>query len=140
MEKATFHEYATQWPLVTLKQGTAGGHQMKQAAQKAFVERYFRYVGLVSALRDSHGIKGLSRQQEELLEFIGHAWHDDKPLSVRKLMSVSTFASTVTIHRWLKVIIAQGFVEHALDPTDSRRPSSNQRGWQSTTSALKQKP
>jgi DNA-binding MarR family transcriptional regulator len=121
MEKATFHEYATQWPLVTLKQGTAGGHQMKQPAQKEIVERYFRHVGLVSALRDSHGIKGLSRQQEELLEFIGQAWQDDKPLSVRKLMAVSTMASTVTIHRWLKVIIAQGFVEHVLDPTDSRK-------------------
>ena len=78
---------------------------MKQAAQKALVERCFRYVGLVSTLRDSHGIKGLSRQQEELLEFIGHAWHDEKPLSVRKLMSASTFGSTVTIHRWLKVLI-----------------------------------
>ena len=94
---------------------------MKQAAQKALVERYFRYVGLVSTLRDSHGIKGLSRQQEELLEFIGQAWHDEKPLSVRKLMSASTFASTVTIHRWLKVIIAQRLVEHVLDPTDSRK-------------------
>jgi DNA-binding MarR family transcriptional regulator len=30
-------------------------------------------------------------------------------------------ASSVTIHRWLKALIAQGLVEHVLDPTDSRK-------------------
>ena len=94
---------------------------MKETARNELVERYFRYVILVNALRESHGLKDLSPQHESLLEFIGQAWQDDKPLSVRKLMAVSTMASSVTIHRWLKAIIAQGLVEHVLDPTDSRK-------------------
>jgi len=94
---------------------------MKEAVKNELVERYFRYLSLITVVRDSYGLADLSPQQEALLEFIAQCWHDEKPLPVRKLMSISALASTVTIHRWLKVIIAQGFVEHALDPTDSRR-------------------
>ena len=94
---------------------------MKQAAKNKLVAPYFRYVNIITVLRDSYGLKDLSPQHEALLEFIGQAWQDDKPLSVRKLMAVSTLASSVTIHRWLKALIAQGLVEHVLDPTDSRK-------------------
>lgn len=94
---------------------------MKEAVKNELVERYFQYLSLITVVRDSYGLADLSPQQEALLEFITQSWHDEKPLPVRKLMSISALASTVTIHRWLKVIIAQGFVEHALDPTDSRR-------------------
>ena len=94
---------------------------MKQAAKNKLVAPYFRYVNIITVLRDSYGLQDLSPQHEALLEFIGQAWQDDKPLSVRKLMAVSTMASSVTIHRWLKAIIAQGLVEHVLDPTDSRK-------------------
>ena len=94
---------------------------MKEAARNELIEHYFRYVNIITVLRDSYGLKDLSPQHEALLEFIGQAWQDDKPLSVRKLMAISTMASTVTIHRWLKALIAQGLVEHVLDPTDSRK-------------------
>ena len=94
---------------------------MKETARNELVECYFCYVNFVNALRESHGLKDLSPQHEALLAFIGQAWQDDKPLSVRKLMAVSTMASTATTHRWLKAIIAQGLVEHVLDPTDSRK-------------------
>jgi len=94
---------------------------MKEAIKNELVERYFRYLSLITVVRDSYGLADLSPQQEALLEFIAQCWHDEKPLSIRKLMSTSALASTATIHRWLKVIIAQGFDEHALDPTDSRR-------------------
>ena len=94
---------------------------MKEAARNELIEHYFRYVNIITVLRDSYGLKDFSPQHEALLEFIGQAWQDDKPLSVRKLMAVSTMASSVTIHRWLKAIIAQGLVEHVLDPTDSRK-------------------
>ena len=94
---------------------------MKEAARNELVERYFRYVNIITVLRDSYGLKDLSPQHEALLEFIGQAWQDNNPLSVRKLMAVSTMASSVTIHRWLKALIAQGLVEHVLDPTDSRK-------------------
>ena len=94
---------------------------MKQAAKIELVAPYFRYVNIITSLRDSYGLKDLSPQHEALLEFIGQAWQDDKPLSVRKLMAVCTIASTITIHRWLKALIAQGLVEHVLDPTDSRK-------------------
>jgi DNA-binding MarR family transcriptional regulator len=94
---------------------------MKEAARSELVERYFRYVTIITVLRDSYGLKDLSPQHEALLEFIGQACQDNNPLSVRKLMAVSTMASSVTIHRWLKALIAQGLVEHVLDPTDSRK-------------------
>ena len=94
---------------------------MKQAAKNKLVAPYFRYVNIITSLRDSYGLKDLSRQHEALLEFIGQAWQDDKPLSVRKLMAVFTMTSTATTHRWLKAIIAQGLVEHVLDLTDSRK-------------------
>ena len=94
---------------------------MKQAAKNKLVAPYFRYVNIITSLRDSYGLKDLSPQHEALLEFIGQAWQDDKPLSVRKLMAVFTMTSTATTHRWLKAIIAQGLVEHVLDPTDSRK-------------------
>ena len=94
---------------------------MKEAARNELIEHYFRYVNIITVLRDSYGLKNLSPQHEALLEFIGQAWQDDKPLSVRKLMAISTMASTVTIHRWLKALIARGLVEHVLDPTDSRK-------------------
>ncbi len=94
---------------------------MKEAARNELVERYFRYVNIITVLRDSYGLKDLSPQHEALLDFIGQAWQNNKPLSVRKLMAISTMASTVTIHRWIKAIISQGLVEHVLDPTDSRK-------------------
>jgi len=94
---------------------------MKEAAKNELVERYFRYVSLLTALRQSYGLQSLSPHQEALLVFIAQSWQDDKPLSVRKLMAVCTLASTVTIYRWLKALMAQGFVEPALDPSDSRR-------------------
>ena len=94
---------------------------MKASVKGELIEHYFRYVNIITVLRDSYGLKDLSPQHEALLEFIGQAWQDDKPLSVRKLMAISTMASTVTIHRWLKALIAQGLVEHVLDPTDSRK-------------------
>ena len=94
---------------------------MKEAARNELIEHYFQYVNIITVLRDSYGLKDLSPQHEALLEFIGQAWQDNNPLSVRKLMAISTMASTVTIHRWLKALIAQGLVEHVLDPTDSRK-------------------
>ena len=94
---------------------------MKETGKYELVGRYFRYVSLITVLRDTYGLKDLSPQHEALLEFIAQSWQDDKPLSVRKLMGVCTLASTVTIHRWLKALMAHGFVEHALDPTDSRK-------------------
>ena len=97
------------------------GIHMKASVKGELIEHYFRYVNIITVLRDSYGLKNLSPQHEALLEFIGQAWQDDKPLSVRKLMAVSTMASSVTIHRWLKALIAQGLVEHVLDPTDSRK-------------------
>jgi DNA-binding MarR family transcriptional regulator len=120
MDEATVHELTAEWRLVTFKQRTAGG-QMKETARNELVECYFCYVNFVNALRESHGLKDLSPQHEALLEFIGQSWQDDKPLSVLKLMAVCTMASTITIHRWLKALIAQGLVEHVLDPTDSRK-------------------
>ena len=69
---------------------------MKEAARNELVAPYFRYVNLITVLRDSYGLKDLSPQHEALLEFIGQAWQDDKPLSVRNLMAVSTMASTAT--------------------------------------------
>jgi hypothetical protein len=68
---------------------------MKEAARNELIEHYFRYVNIITVLRDSYGLKDLSPQHEALLEFIGQAWQDDKPLSVRKLMAISTMASTV---------------------------------------------
>jgi DNA-binding MarR family transcriptional regulator len=94
---------------------------MKEAARNELIEHYFRYVKLSSVLRETYGLHDFRPAHEALLEFIGQAWQDDKPLSVRKLMAISTMASTVTIHRWLKALIAQGLVEHVLDPTDSRK-------------------
>jgi len=61
---------------------------MKQAAKNKLVAPYFRYVNIITSLRDSYGLKDLSPQHEALLEFIVQAWQDDKPLSVRKLMAV----------------------------------------------------
>jgi hypothetical protein len=66
---------------------------MKKTARNELVERYFRYVIFVNTLRESHGLKDLSPQHEALLEFIGQAWEDDKPIAVRKLMAVSTMAT-----------------------------------------------
>jgi hypothetical protein len=80
----------------------AGGQRMKEAVKNELVERYFRYLSLITVVRDSYGLADLSPQQEALLEFIAQCWHDEKPLSVRQLMSTSALASTVTIHRWLK--------------------------------------
>ena len=66
---------------------------MKQAAKNELVAPYFRYVNLITVLRDSYGLKDLSPQHEALLEFIGQAWEDDRPIAVRKLMAVSTMAT-----------------------------------------------
>ena len=46
---------------------------MKQAAKNELVAPYFRYVNLITVLRDSYGLKDLSPQHEALLEFIGQA-------------------------------------------------------------------
>ena len=94
---------------------------MKASVKGELIEHYFRYVKLISVLRETYGLHDFRLAHEALLEFIGQAWQDDKPLSVRKLMAVCTIASSVTIHRWLKALIAQGLVEHVLDPTDSRK-------------------
>ena len=94
---------------------------MKASVKGELIEHYFRYVKLISVLRETYGLHDFRPAHEALLEFIGQACQDNNPLSVRKLMAVSTMASSVTIHRWLKALIAQGLVEHVLDPTDSRK-------------------
>jgi hypothetical protein len=75
------------------------GNQMKASVKDELIEHYFRDVKLIGGMRETYGLHDLTPVHEALLEFIGQAWQDDKPLSVRKLMAVSTMASTVTIHR-----------------------------------------
>ena len=46
---------------------------MKEAARNELIEHYFRYVKLISVLRETYGLHDFRPAHETLLEFIGQA-------------------------------------------------------------------
>lgn len=82
-----------------------------------------RYLQFVASLRQAQAateLPGLDLSCERVLEFLGQAWREDKSIKVLQVMQHMPDMSSTTVHRRLKMLVAQDFIKLEMDEQDNR--------------------